>query len=76
MITVTIGTNTQQRDITVNPNSTLKDILEQEKISYATGGLHLNGEPVKAADIQKTFTEMGIVTDCMLISVVKATGGR
>ena len=76
MITVTVGTNTDQHDVAVNPNSTLKSVLTQEKINYSQGALYLNGAPLKPADIDKTFTDFNVATDCMLICVVKSTGGK
>ncbi len=76
MIRVTIGTNTNRRSITVDPNRTIKSVLDEQDINYTTGTLHLDGATLQPGEINKTFTDFGITESCYLISVVKADNAR
>lgn len=75
MISVLIGTNTNRTRITVDPSRTIKSVLEEQKIDYSTGGIHLDGLAIGGEDLNKSFTDHGITEDCILISVVKGDGG-
>ena len=74
MIKVTVGTNTRRTSVIVEPNRTLKSVLEDQDIDYSTGTLHLDGSTVTPGQLDKTFAELGITEKCFLISVVKADG--
>lgn len=76
MINVIVGTNTNRKRITVDPNRTVKSVLEENNIDYAVGNIHLDGLTVAGEGLNKTFTEHGITESCALIAVVKAEGGR
>ena len=49
MIKVTIGTNTNRKSITLNPDTTIREALEANNIDYSTGGIHLDGLAVAGA---------------------------
>ena len=72
MIQVTLGTNTNRRKVNVDPNLTVKEILEQNNINYSVATIHLDGAPLNATEINSTFTDLGVDSDCYLIAVVKA----
>lgn len=75
MIKVTIGTNTNRKSITLNPDTTIREALETNNIDYSTGGIHLDGLAVAGADLDKSFADFGVEESCYLVSVVKADGG-
>lgn len=75
MIKVIIGTNTNRKQITVDPSRTLKDVLDENNIDYSRGGIHLDGLAVGGEGLNKSFTDHGITEDCILIAVVKGDGG-
>jgi hypothetical protein len=72
MIKVTIGTNTNRKAVNVDPNRTIKSVLDEQGINYTTGTLHLDGATLQPGEINKTFADFGITDSCYLISVVKA----
>jgi len=72
MISLTIGTNTKRKKITVPPTMTLREALEQEEINYSVGTLHLDGAALVPGDLDKSFEDLGITDKTYLISVVKA----
>lgn len=72
MIQVTIGTNTNRRKVTVDPNTTIKTVLEANDVNYAVATLHIDGATLQPGDLNKTFSEFGITDSCYLIAVVKA----
>lgn len=75
MIQVLVGTNTNRKRVTVDPNRTLKSVLEEQAIDYSTGGIHLDGMAVAGEGLNRSFRDHGITEDCILISVVKGDGG-
>lgn len=75
MIRVLIGTNTNRKTVVIDPSKTIKEVLEENGVDYSTGGIHLDGESIGGAELNRTFAEKGINSDCMLISVVNAKGG-
>ena len=76
MIKVTIGTNTNRKNVNVDPNRTIKSVLDENDINYITGTLHLDGATLQPGEINKTFADFGITDSCYLISVVKADNAR
>lgn len=72
MIQVTLGTNTNRRKVNVDPNLTIKEVLEQNEINYTATTIHLDGAPLSASEINSTFLDLGVDTDCYLLSIVKA----
>ena len=71
MIKVILGTNTNKQTVILDPNTTLRKALEDAYIEYDRGLLHLDGAPISAGDIDKTFSNLGVTEKCFLISVVK-----
>lgn len=81
MIAVTIGNNLKRARFNFNPNTTIRQALEntagETGIDYTTGMLSLDGSTIGGADLDKTFAELGYTGEpnhdkCFLISVVKA----
>lgn len=72
MIQVTVGNNVSRAKVTVDPNTTLRTVLEQNDINYASANMHLDGCALKPGDLDKSFAEMGITSSCYLLAVTKA----
>lgn len=72
MIQVTVGTNTQRNKITVDPDTTLRQVLEEQEVNYAVANVHLDGSALKPGDLDKSFADLGITDSCYLIAVIKA----
>ena len=75
MIKVIVGTNTQRESVITDPSMSLRSVLEDKGIDYATGTIHLDGTPIKAGDLDQTFAGLGITEKCYLVVVVKGDGG-
>ena len=75
MISVTIGTNLNRTKVIVDPNTSVRSLLEAHNIDYSVGGIHLDGMSISGSDLDKTFKDFGITEKFTLISVVKADGG-
>jgi hypothetical protein len=77
MIQVTIGTNTSRKNYTVDPNRTIRDVLENEAgFDYSTANMSLDGATLQPGDLDKTFAALGITSKCYLIAIVKADNAR
>lgn len=74
MINLSIGTNTERKNVIVEPDQTLADVLAENNVNVGGCALHLNGTLIAGADTDQTFEELGIAdgTKAMLIAVVKA----
>lgn len=75
MIKVIVGTNTQRESVIVDPSKSLRSVLEEKGIDYATGTIHLDGSPIQAGNLDQTFTDLGVTEKCYLVVVVKGDGG-
>lgn len=71
MIKVYVGNNVDYHPVLVDPNRTLKSVLEEEHIDYARSAMNLDGAVLKPGDIDKTFAEFGVTTQCFLLGVKK-----
>lgn len=76
MIQVTLGTNTDREKILVDPSKTIREVLEENHIEYASGAVRLDSSPVSGSELDKSFEEHGVSEKCYLIVVVKANGGH
>lgn len=72
MIKVIVGNNVKRESVIVDPNTTLRSVLEENEIDYSRGTMHLDGASLQPGDLDKTFSQLGIETKCFLLNVVKA----
>lgn len=72
MIQVTLGNNLKRNAVIIDENTSLKAALEANNIDYTRGMMHLDGSPLQAGELDKTFAEFGIKEKCYLLNVVKA----
>lgn len=73
MLKVVVGNNANRDQVLVDENTTLREVLEDNEVNYATGVMHLDGAPIQPGDLNKTFAQLGYTGDAKvyLISVVK-----
>ena len=72
MIKVIVGTTTQRAEENYAPNTTIRNILEDNAVDYSVAQVMLDGVSLQAGDMDKTLADMNITEKCMLIAVVKA----
>lgn len=72
MIQVIVGNNMKRSTVIVDENSTLRKVLEENNVDYAIGMTSLDGAPLGAGDLDKTFASFGVTEKCYLLNVVKA----
>lgn len=72
-IKVTCGTTTDRQAVIVSNTLTPKDALNQSGISYGSAQIHLDGSPLSATEVNTSFADLSITSDCMLIAVTKTT---
>lgn len=71
-VKVYVGNNVDRYPVTVESTSTLKEVLQNERIDYTRGTMHLDGSSLRPGDLDKTFDDFGINSQCFLLNVVKA----
>ncbi len=72
MIQVTVGTNVNRSRVVVSPDTTIRQVLENNDVNYETTNVHLDGASLQVGDIDKTFSDFNIQESCYLIAVAKA----
>lgn len=72
MITVTVGNNLSRTSNIVDPAiTTPRMILDGAHIDYSMANVHMDGESLGAANMDKSFEELGVTKQCYLIAVTK-----
>lgn len=73
-IQITVGNNMKRDRVLVEDTATLKSVLEQADIDYTSGNgvTTLDGAPLQAGELNKTFADFNVTEKATLIRVVKA----
>ena len=71
MIKVTVGNNVDRKDVIVDTDTTLRQVLEDAALDYSRGVFHLDGTSLHPGDLDKTFADFGIAERCYLLQVAK-----
>lgn len=71
IINVTIGTNLNRTEISVTSDKTIRQLLEENGINYATTTIFVDGVTVQLGQMDKSLEELGITTDCYIIAAQK-----
>ena len=74
MIKVTVGCNTQRKQVIVPESSTLNEIFKNNDIDTSVGAAMLDGVPIRASEINMTLAELGVTDACYLIVTAKSDG--
>lgn len=72
MIKVTISNNVKRTTEIFADTTTLRQALERAEIDYSRGMVNLDGSPLQAGDLDRTFADFNIAEKCFLSSIVKA----
>lgn len=77
MIQVTIGKNTgAPRTVMATPDQTPRKILEENNVEYSRATVTIDGSPLKAGEMDKTFGDLGITEKCYLFAVTKVENAQ
>lgn len=71
IVNVKIGTNLNRETISVTSDKTIRELLEQQGINYATTTIFLDGDTVRAGDMDKTLDDFNIADTCYIIASQK-----
>lgn len=72
MVKVFVGNNVKRESVIVDGNTTLRQVLEDAGIDYTRSATHLDGQSLRAGELDKTFNELGVTERCFLLNVAKA----
>lgn len=72
-ISVKVGTNDRRSTVLVEDDTTLRVILEDNDINYATATVYLDGASLNPGDLDKTLADFGITETCYLVAVIKSS---
>ena len=71
IVTVKIGTNLNRETISVTSDKTIRELLDQQGINYATTTIFLDGDTVRAGDMDKSLNDFNIADTCYIIASQK-----
>jgi hypothetical protein len=71
IVNVKIGTNLNRETISVTSDKTIRELLEQQGINYATTTIFLDGDTIKAGDMDKSLDDFNIADTCYIIASQK-----
>lgn len=71
IVNVKIGTNLNRTTVSVTSDRTIRQLLEENNINYATTTVFLDGDTVRAGDMDKTLEDFNIQDTCYIIASQK-----
>lgn len=71
IVNVKIGTNLNRTTIAVTSDKTIRQLLTEQGINYATTTIFLDGDTVQAGMMDKSLEEIGIKDECYIIASQK-----
>lgn len=71
IVNVKIGTNFNRTTVSVTSDKTIRELLEAQGINYATTTIFLDGDTVRAGDMDKTLNDFNIADTCYIIASQK-----
>ena len=72
MIKVNLVTMNGKESVFTSETNTLRQVLEDKRVNYATGVIQLDGCSLRPGDLDKSFADHGVTEMCYLSVVVKA----
>lgn len=72
-IQIKVLSSTTRDTIIVSSDKTPKQVLQDQGIDYSQTTSHLDSAPLSAAEMNKTFDQLGIKESALLACVVKTT---
>lgn len=76
MISITIGTNTARKQVVVDPNSTLRQVLEANGVNTSVGNINIDAKIMTQSDLDRTLTDLGVTSGAYIISCAKADNAQ
>ena len=70
MVTVTLNANGRRTTVLTDVNKKLSDFIAEQNLNSSVVP-YLDGAPISASQMSKTFAELGIEDTCVISSVVK-----
>ena len=71
IVNVKVGTNLNRTNVAVTSDKTIRQILEEQEINYATTTIFLDGTTLKAGDMDKSLNDFNIQDSCYIIASQK-----
>lgn len=74
MINLTLATNTDRRNVLVEADEKVADVIEREGVDMSGAQILLKGQILSVSDQQRTFDELGVAdgTSAIMNVAVKA----
>lgn len=76
MIQVTVGNNVHRDKVIVDPNTTLRQVLDDAGIDYSRTQMTLDGAILEPGGLNKTFADYGASNQVWLLAVTKADNAK
>lgn len=74
MISVTLKTSTIRKTVSVNEDTTPRQVFENNGLDIDPRSQSLNGQVLSEEDLDTSLEDLGVTDSCFLSKVVKADG--
>ena len=71
LVNVKVGTNLNRTQVSVPSSKTIREILEENNINYATTTIFVDGVTVQLGDMDKSLEDLNIGESCYIIAAQK-----
>lgn len=71
IVNVKVGTNLNRTTVAVTSDKTVRNILEEQDINYATTTIFLDGATLQPGDMDKSLDDFNIGDSCYIIASQK-----
>ena len=75
MITVTLNANGRRTSVLISEDKTIREFISEQNLNSNVVP-YLDGAPITASQMDKTFAELDITETCVISSVVKTNNAR
>ena len=72
MVEVLVGSSTSRSKKIYPSNTSIRNILEDNDIAYASSQIMLDGMAIQADGMDKTLDDYNIAEKCILVSAIKS----
>lgn len=71
IVKVKIGTNLNRTEFNTTSDKTIRELLEENEINYATTTIFVDGVTLQLGDMDKSLEELNIQDKCYIIAAQK-----
>ena len=73
MVSITLTSNMDRKTLLVDAEKTIREVLDENNVDYSAATPALDGTPLRAGEMDKSFASYGITESCRLSCIAKTS---